>query len=102
MDSPRGRIHLMDARLDGTVTLNATVTQHFDRCLGCMACVSSCPSGVRYDRLIESTRNAVEHEYRRPLAERAVRGLLFRTLPYPKRMRAALRLAPLGRVAPLP
>jgi glycolate oxidase iron-sulfur subunit len=102
MDSPRGRIHLMDARLDGTVTLNATVTQHFDRCLGCMACLSSCPSGVRYDRLIEATRDAVEQEYRRPLAERAVRGLLFRTLPYPKRMRAALRLAPLGRVAPLP
>jgi glycolate oxidase iron-sulfur subunit len=92
----------MDARLDGTVTLNATVTQHFDRCLGCMACLSSCPSGVRYDRLIESTRDAVEREYRRPLAERVVRGLLFRTLPYPKRMRAALRLAPLGRVAPLP
>jgi glycolate oxidase iron-sulfur subunit len=102
MDSPRGRIHLMDARLDGTVTLNATVTQHFDRCLGCMACLSSCPSGVRYDRLIEATRDAVEQEYRRPLSERAVRGLLFRTLPYPRRMRAALRLAPLGRVVPMP
>jgi glycolate oxidase iron-sulfur subunit len=102
MDSPRGRIHLMDARLDGTVTLNATVTQHFDRCLGCMACLSSCPSGVRYDRLIESTRAAVEQEFRRPLAERAVRALLFKTLPYPRRMRAALRLAPLGRVAPMP
>jgi glycolate oxidase iron-sulfur subunit len=92
----------MDARLDGTVTLNATVTQHFDRCLGCMACVSSCPSGVRYDRLIESTRDAVEREHRRPFTERAVRALLFRTLPYPKRMRAALRLAPIGRITPLP
>jgi glycolate oxidase iron-sulfur subunit len=102
MDSPRGRIHLMDARLDGTVTLNATVTQHFDRCLGCMACLSSCPSGVRYDRLIEATRDAVEQEYRRPLSERALRALLFKTLPYPRRMRAALRLAPLGRVAPMP
>ncbi len=102
MDSPRGRIHLMDARLDGTVTLNATVTTHFDRCLGCMACVSSCPSGVRYDRLIESTRDAVEHEYRRPAGERLLRGLLFSVLPHPRRMRAALRLAPLGRVTPLP
>jgi glycolate oxidase iron-sulfur subunit len=102
MDSPRGRIHLMDARLDGTVALNATVSQHFDRCLGCMACVSSCPSGVRYDRLIESTRAAVEEELERPLGERVVRGLLFRVLPYPGRMRAALRLAPLGRAAPLP
>jgi len=102
MDSPRGRIHLMDARLDGTVTLNSTVTMHFDRCLGCMACVSSCPSGVRYDRLIESTRAAVEQEYDRPFGDRLMRGLLFRVLPYPGRMRAALRLAPLGRIAPMP
>jgi glycolate oxidase iron-sulfur subunit len=102
MDSPRGRIHLMDARLDGTVTLNATVTTHFDRCLGCMACLSSCPSGVRYDRLIESTRGAVEAEYRRPAGDRLLRGLLFRVLPHPRRMRTALRLAPLGRVTPMP
>jgi glycolate oxidase iron-sulfur subunit len=102
MDSPRGRISLMDARLDGTVTLNATVTTHFDRCLGCMACVSSCPSGVRYDRLIETTRAAVEREHERAWSDRLLRGLLFRVLPHPGRMRAALRLAPLGRVAPLP
>jgi glycolate oxidase iron-sulfur subunit len=102
MDSPRGRIHLMDARLDGTVTLNATVTSHFDRCLGCMACVSSCPSGVRYDRLIETTRAAVEQEHDRAWGDRVLRGLLFRVLPYPERMRAALALAPLGRITPLP
>ena len=102
MDSPRGRIHLMDARLDGTIALNATVAEHFDRCLGCMACVSSCPSGVRYDRLIESTRATVEQEVERSAGDRLVRGLLFRVLPYPGRMRAALRLAPLGRAAPLP
>ena len=102
MDSPRGRIHLMDARLDGTIALNPTVATHFDRCLGCMACVSSCPSGVRYDRLIESTRAAVEQELDRPLGDRLVRGLLFRVLPYPGRMRTALRLAPLGRAVPMP
>ena len=102
MDSPRGRIHLIDARLDGTIALNATVSQHFDRCLGCMACLSSCPSGVRYDRLIESTRAAVEDEVERPLGDRIVRGLLFRLLPHPRRMRSALRLAPLGRHAPVP
>jgi glycolate oxidase iron-sulfur subunit len=102
MDSPRGRIHLMDARLDGTVELSATVAAHFDRCLGCMACLSSCPSGVRYDRLIESTRAAVETEYGRPLGDRLLRGLLFCVLPYPGRMRAALRLARLGRALPLP
>ncbi len=102
MDSPRGRIHLMDARLDGTIALSPTITQHFDRCLGCMACLSSCPSGVRYDRLIEATRAAVEAEVERPFGDRAVRGLLFRLLPYPNRMRAALRLAPVGRRLPAP
>jgi glycolate oxidase iron-sulfur subunit len=102
MDSPRGRIHLMDARLDGTIQLNATVAEHFDRCLGCMACLSSCPSGVRYDRLIESTRAAVEQELDRALGDRVVRSLLFRLLPYPGRMRVALRLAPVGRRLPVP
>jgi glycolate oxidase iron-sulfur subunit len=102
MDSPRGRIHLMDARLDGTVSLNDTVSTHFDRCLGCMACVTACPSGVRYDRLIETTRAAVEDEYARPVADRVLRTLLFHVLPYPGRMRTALRLAPLGRGLPLP
>jgi glycolate oxidase iron-sulfur subunit len=102
MDSPRGRIHLMDARLDGEVALNETVTTHFDRCLGCMACVTSCPSGVRYDRLIESTRAAVEEEYARPLGEACMRGLLFRILPHRRRARAALRLAAEARSLPLP
>jgi len=102
MDSPRGRIHLMDARLDGSVELNRTVATHFDRCLGCMACLSSCPSGVRYDRLIEATRAAVEEEYRRPAGDRLLRAILFRVLPHPGRMRAALRLAPIGRALPLP
>ena len=102
MDSPRGRIHLMDARLDGTVVLNETVSAHFDRCLGCMACVSSCPSGVRYDRLIEATRAAVEEEYSRPFGDAFVRGLLFRVLPHRRRARAALRLAAEARSLPLP
>jgi len=102
MDSPRGRIHLMDARLDGTIALNTTVATHFDRCLGCMACVSSCPSGVRYDRLIESTRAAVEQEVLRSVGDGFVRGLLFRVLPYPWRMRVALDLAAVGRALPMP
>jgi glycolate oxidase iron-sulfur subunit len=101
MDSPRGRIQLMDAHLDGAA-LTDTVVEHFDRCLGCMACLSSCPSGVRYDRLIEETRHVVEDGHRRTRAERRQRRLLFATLPYPRRMRWALRLAPLGRVLPSP
>jgi glycolate oxidase iron-sulfur subunit len=102
MDSPRGRIQLMEARLDGTLSLSRTVVEHFDRCLGCMACVSSCPSGVRYDRLIEATRDRVEREFQRSLGERLVRSLLFQLLPYPKRMALALRLAAPGRRLPLP
>src|ERR687887_2321445 len=64
MDSPRGRIHLMSQHADGA-SLSGAMVQHFDRCLGCMACVTSCPSGVQYDRLIETTRAQVEHEHPR-------------------------------------
>src|SRR5947199_3623275 len=60
MDSPRGRIHLMRGLRDGELRLTPTVTAHFDRCLGCMACLPACPSGVRYDALIERTRAEVE------------------------------------------
>ncbi|HET9937409.1 MAG TPA: heterodisulfide reductase-related iron-sulfur binding cluster [Gaiella sp.] len=102
MDSPRGRIQLMEKTAEGTLRLSPTVVEHFDRCLGCMACLSSCPSGVRYDSLIEETRQVVEDEHRRPRSERLQRRLLFATLPYPRRMRWALRLAPLGRALPSP
>ena len=102
MDSPRGRIQLMERSVDGTVTLSPTVVSHFDRCLGCMACLSSCPSGVQYDRLIEETRHVVERETRRSRGDRLQRRLLFATLPYPRRMRWALRLAPIGRAIPAP
>jgi glycolate oxidase iron-sulfur subunit len=94
MDSPRGRIHLMSSLLDETISLTATTVQHFDRCLGCMACVTSCPSGVQYDRLIEQTRAHVEEHYERPLADRLQRALVFSTVPYPRRLRLALALTP--------
>lgn len=102
MDSPRGRIQLMEAKLDGTLPLSPTMVMHFDRCLGCLACVSSCPSGVQYDRLIEETRHVVEQEHRRPLGERLQRTVLFATLPYHRRMRLALRFAPIARRLPAP
>ncbi len=94
MDSPRGRILLMSGLVDGTVELNATTVQHFDRCLGCMACVTSCPSGVQYGRLIEQTRAQVEERYERPLGERLQRALVFAAVPYPRRLRLALALTP--------
>jgi glycolate oxidase iron-sulfur subunit len=68
---------------------------HFDACLGCMACVTACPSGVQYDKLIERTRAQVERRHERPLRERVVRSAIFATFPYPKRLqllRGPLRL----------
>jgi glycolate oxidase iron-sulfur subunit len=104
MDSPRGRIWLMKATVEGTLELNRTVAEHFDRCLGCMACVTSCPSGVRYDRLIELAREQVERELPRPAPEALLRGLVFSVFPHPRRLRTALRFARLpapGPFAPL-
>jgi len=97
MDSPRGRIWLMQEVVEGNIELNATVAQHFDQCLGCMACLTSCPSGVKYDRLIELARERVEEEVRRPLSQRLLRALAFAVLPHPRVMRVAL---PFSRLAP--
>jgi len=94
MDSPRGRILLMSGLVDGTVELTATTVQHFDRCLGCMACLTSCPSGVRYDRLIEETRAYVEDNYHRSDDDTFLRALIFATVPHPRRLRLALALTP--------
>jgi len=87
MDSPRGRIYLMRELLDGE-QLDDTMARHFDQCLGCMACVTACPSGVQYDKLIESTRAVVEQRHRRTPGERAGRRLVFHLFPYPRRLRA--------------
>jgi len=87
MDSPRGRILLMDAAVREQIELTPAVVQHWDSCLGCMACVTACPSGVQYGRLIEQTRQQVERRHRRPLRTRALRDVLFATLPYHRRMR---------------
>ena len=92
MDSPRGRIVLMDrGHQEGSEMSKAMVT-HFDRCLGCMACVTACPSGVQYDRLIEATRPQVERNYRRPASERVFRALVFGLFTHPARVRAAVPL----------
>ncbi len=102
MDSPRGRIYLMEALLDGQIRLNPTVTEHFDRCLGCMACVTSCPSGVKYDHLIEATRAEVEEQVTRSSGERLLRSFVFQVFPHPRRLRAMLALEPIGRRLPIP
>jgi glycolate oxidase iron-sulfur subunit len=90
MDSPRGRIHALKAIAAGELELDATVASHFDSCLGCFACVTACPSGVRYDQLIEATRPKLNAPELRTPAQRAFRRLLFSLLPYPDRLRAVL------------
>jgi glycolate oxidase iron-sulfur subunit len=89
MDSPRGRIYLMKLGKEGTVPLDDTYAQHFDACLGCMACVTACPSGVRYDELIEAVRPQLERNHRRSLSDRLFREMIFQIFPYPTRVRAA-------------
>src|SRR5438045_3007430 len=93
MDSPRGRIYLLKLGSEGRTAWTDTYVQHFDRCLGCMACVTACPSGVQYDKLIEATRPQIERHHPRSLADKLFRRLLFALFPYPDRLR--LLAAPL-------
>jgi glycolate oxidase iron-sulfur subunit len=100
MDSPRGRIYLMKAGVEGRAELTPSFVQHFDNCLGCLACVTACPSGVQYGPLIEKTRATIEQRYPRGTTDSWFRALLMMLVPYPARMRWALApLAVLG--APL-
>jgi glycolate oxidase iron-sulfur subunit len=89
-DSPRGRIDLMRGLASGALTLDAEVVKHFDQCLGCMACVTACPSGVRYDVLIEETRARIEDVHDRKGSDALFRSLVFSLFPYPARLKAAL------------
>ncbi|MDB9308499.1 heterodisulfide reductase-related iron-sulfur binding cluster [Aphanizomenon sp. CS-733/32] len=90
MDSPRGRIYLMDAINEGEIALNTATVEHFDSCLGCLACVSTCPSGVQYDKLISATRHQVERNYSRSLPDKLVRQLIFSLFPNPDLLRILL------------
>ncbi|GAB4281505.1 MAG: heterodisulfide reductase-related iron-sulfur binding cluster [Oscillatoriaceae cyanobacterium] len=90
MDSPRGRIYLMDGINKGEADLNPTIGQHFDSCLGCLACVSACPSGVQYDQLLTAMRPQVERNVERSLGDRLLRQLIFNLFPYPNRLRPLL------------
>jgi glycolate oxidase iron-sulfur subunit len=93
-DSPRGRIHLMRLRRDGRESNPQSFVEHIDTCLGCMACVTACPSGVQYDSLLERARPEVERVAARSVGERAFRRMIFAMFPHPVRLR---RLAwPLG------
>jgi glycolate oxidase iron-sulfur subunit len=81
MDSPRGRIYLMKMASEGTAEITQEWVGHFDSCLGCVSCMTACPSGVNYGKLIEETRAEIEHVYQRPLGERLYRWLLLNMFP---------------------
>jgi glycolate oxidase iron-sulfur subunit len=87
MDSPRGRIYMMRKMVDGETPLDAQFRTHMDNCLGCMACMTACPSGVQYDKLIEPTRALIERNIPRSRSERLFRKLIFATFPHPARLR---------------
>jgi glycolate oxidase iron-sulfur subunit len=90
LDSPRGRIYLIKDMLESGRDATVDVVQHVDRCLSCLSCMTTCPSGVNYMHLVDHARQRIEETYRRPWHERLLRGLLVRVLPYPWRMRLAL------------
>jgi glycolate oxidase iron-sulfur subunit len=102
LDSPRGRIYLIKDMLENSRPADEKTVKHLDRCLSCLACTTTCPSGVDYMHLIDNARAYIEKTYDRPFADRFVRSLLANILPYPKRFRLALRFAQIGRpFAPL-
>jgi glycolate oxidase iron-sulfur subunit len=97
MDSPRGRIVLMREAAESTGAELGSIATHIDRCLGCMACVTACPSGVRYDMLIEQMRPEVEERHHRSRADRAFRRFCFEVFTHPGRLRAAVPFLVAGR-----
>ena len=102
LDSPRGRIYLIKNMLEGDHEPTPEIVKHVDRCLSCLSCMTTCPSGVNYMHLIDHARAYIDARYRRPLQERLLRALLANLLPYPARFRLALGLARLVRpIAPL-
>jgi glycolate oxidase iron-sulfur subunit len=97
LDSPRGRIYLIKDMLENGRPADEEVVTHIDRCLSCLSCMTTCPSGVNYMHLVDHARAHIEETYRRPLLDRLIRSVLAAVLPHPARFRAALRLAGLGR-----
>jgi glycolate dehydrogenase iron-sulfur subunit len=102
MDSPRGRIVLMRDGLEEGNELSPELVGHLDNCLGCMACVTACPSGVKYDQLLTRARPQIERRFARPRAERLLRRAIFATFPHPGRLRLAAPFASLAGALGLP
>jgi glycolate oxidase iron-sulfur subunit len=97
LDSPRGRIYLIKDMLEGEKPASPEVVKHIDRCLSCLSCMTTCPSGVNYMHLVDHARAYIEASFRRPLGDRLLRATLAAILPYPRRFRLALAAAKLGK-----
>ncbi|WP_372622979.1 glycolate oxidase subunit GlcF [Falsiroseomonas sp.] len=97
LDSPRGRIYLIKDMLENDRPATPEVVKHVDRCLSCLSCMTTCPSGVHYMHLVDHARRHIEETYERPRSERALRRLLSFLLPYPRRFRLALLGSGLGK-----
>ncbi len=97
LDSPRGRIYLIKDMLENNRTPDAKTVRHIDRCLGCLACMTTCPSGVHYMHLVDHARDYIEQNHTRRWDDRALRWVLARILPYPTRFRLALLGAKIAR-----
>jgi len=97
LDSPRGRIYLIKDMLENERVPDEKTVKHIDRCLSCLACMSTCPSGVHYMHLVDHARGYIEQKYKRPISDRLLRWVLSRILPYPMRFRIALLGAKIGR-----
>jgi len=97
LDSPRGRIYLIKDMLENERVPDEKTVKHIDRCLSCLACMTTCPSGVHYMHLVDHARAYIEQRYKRPFSDRALRWILARILPYPTRFRLALLGAKIGR-----
>jgi glycolate oxidase iron-sulfur subunit len=97
LDSPRGRIYLIKDMLEKGRPADEKTVKHIDRCLSCLACMTTCPSGVHYMHLVDHARDYIEKTYRRPLMDRALRAVLARVIPYPGRFRLALLGAKMAR-----
>ncbi|ANT60147.1 2-hydroxy-acid oxidase [Salipiger sp. CCB-MM3] len=97
LDSPRGRIYLIKDMLENERVPDEKTVKHIDRCLSCMSCMTTCPSGVHYMHLVDHARAYIEKNYTRPWHDRALRWVLARIIPYPTRFRLALAAAKLGR-----
>ncbi|MFL4467955.1 4Fe-4S dicluster domain-containing protein, partial [Brucella melitensis] len=90
LDSPRGRIYLIKDMLENGRPADEEIVRHVDRCLSCLACMTTCPSGVNYMHLVDHARAHIEKTYKRPFMNRLLRSVLAQVLPYPARFRLAL------------